>query len=674
VRRQLLTVCVVVGLTACGPDLGLAPGAGAGRYLIELRSDPSSLGAAPALVLGQGGTLAGEKAEVLRGISGLTLVEALDFLPMLVVDVAGSAELQALSTHPLVVQVWEDSAYPLADALSFPYIGEPAAVAAGITGAGTTVAVLDTGLDYTRAAFGTCATPGATGCRVAYVQDFAPTDNQLDDNGHGTNVAGIIAGLAPGARLVGLDVFTGASAYASDIISAINWVVANKARYNLVALNLSLGGGASTSPCASDVFASPISVARAAGVLSVVAAGNGALTSSLASPACAPEAISVGALYDAPVGGVGYGVCTDATTAAGQVACFSNSAPFLSLLAPGAFINAAGSTMTGTSQAAPHVAGALALLASKYPADSANTRASRLLAGAPTVRDARNGVTRPRLSLGAAPGACPVTVTPETASLAETGGTLSFAVAAPAGCAWTVTGAPAWLPPSATSGVARATLTVKVAANSGAPRTDVFQVAGVVVRVTQAADTTPPSGTVSLPAVTRVPQVAATLAATDSTGVAAMCLTFATTCTSWQAFSATPALTLPSGDGVKRLSVFLRDGRGNTTATPLTASTLLDTTAPTNGSVKATVSAGAVRLDWSGFSDAGSGLARYRVAQSTSATTDAAAACASGTVYEGTASTVSLAVPAKTTRRYRVCAIDVAGNLSTGATVSATTP
>src|SRR5262249_48249712 len=157
-----------------------------------------------------------------------------------------------------------------------------------------------------------------------------------------------------------LDVFrTDGLAYTSEILAAINWCIANRSIYNIVAINLSLGGGASSTPCAQDAFAAGIASARAAGILAAGAAGNAGYTSQLAPPACVPAAVSVGAVYDANVGGVGYSGCQDPSTTADQVTCFSNSAPFLTLLAPGALITAGGYTMAGTSQATPHVAGAI---------------------------------------------------------------------------------------------------------------------------------------------------------------------------------------------------------------------------------------------------------------------------------------------------------------------------
>ena len=147
-----------------------------------------------------------------------------------------------------------------------PLINQPPVAAAGFAGTGTVVAVLDTGVDYTKAAFGSCSGPGySAGCKVIAAYDFAPLDYSKDDDGHGVNVAGIVLGVAPNTRIIALDVFrTDGLAYSPDVIDAINWVIANKDIYNnIVAMNLSIGGGDGfTSPCTTDVYAVPISNAR----------------------------------------------------------------------------------------------------------------------------------------------------------------------------------------------------------------------------------------------------------------------------------------------------------------------------------------------------------------------------------------------------------------------------
>lgn len=334
----------------------------------------------------------------------LTELRRFDNLPVMQVRIDSPQALAALQAQPEVVRVAEDLPMRAFDtSANLSLVAQPAAAASGYLGAGTSVAVLDTGVDYTRAPFG-CTAPGKPEtCPVVVAQDLATDDGALDTGDlHGTNVAGVVLAVAPAAKLIALDVFEGDWAYSSAILSAIDWCVKNKAKYNIVALNLSLGGGLAKSPCDADPFAVAVAAARLAGILSAIASGNDASSSGLAVPACAPAAVSVGAVYHANVGKMVTSECTDATTAVDKVGCFSNSAPFLTMLAPGVGITAAGLTMSGTSQAAPHVAGAIALLAAADPSATPDAILARLTTSTKLVTDARNKVSKPRLDLAAA--------------------------------------------------------------------------------------------------------------------------------------------------------------------------------------------------------------------------------------------------------------------------------
>jgi len=327
-------------------------------------------------------------------------------LPMTALRLHSRKRLDQLASRPDIIAIYADKpVYPHLTQ-SLPLIEQPTAALVGLTGTGATMAILDTGVNWNHSAFGSCTAPGAPStCKVAVAVEIATDDGStMDSSGHGSNVAATALGVAPDARIASLDVFKpdGTSTDAL-IISAINWAITNKTAYNIVSLNMSLGdGGNHTSLCSkktTNPYVTPITNARAAGILPVASSGNEAFTGGIASPACTPGIVSVGAVYDANLGSRSWAACTDSTTAADKVACFSNSASFLTMLAPGAIISAAGYNYGGTSQAAPHAAGAIAVLRAAWPSETLDETLSRMTAEGISVTDSRNGLVFPRLSL-----------------------------------------------------------------------------------------------------------------------------------------------------------------------------------------------------------------------------------------------------------------------------------
>jgi len=350
--------------------------------------------------------------------AGFQTLREFNGLPLGLYRIQNRETLAKVLNDPTVKGIYPNRRNITTTKESLPLINQPQAVTNGFTGAGTSVVVIDTGVNYKHADFGcTAVNTPASSCRVVYAFDSAPDDNSLDDDGHGSNVAGIISKVAPQTKIIGIDTFrkiringqTGSTAYDSDILAALNWTVNNAQTYNIKAVNLSLGVPEEkyTTECNESSYATAFAHARAAGVVPVVASGNDGFADGISSPACVAGAVRVGAVYDSNIGSVSWGnplTCSDSTTAADKIACFSNGGSLVTLLAPGAMITAGGETQGGTSQAAPHVAGAIALLRANRvtPAESIDETINRLKATGKPIKDKRTGLVFPRIDLLAA--------------------------------------------------------------------------------------------------------------------------------------------------------------------------------------------------------------------------------------------------------------------------------
>ncbi len=331
-------------------------------------------------------------------------------------EISSTDALSRLTRNPAVRSVYRDSTLHVASVSDLPFISQPQTAAEGAQGAGTTIAVIDGGLgtNYLNFPdFGTCTgvgTPAST-CRVVVNQDFYPGASA--ETQHGTNVSAIALGVAPAAKLAMFDVFNGVDATVSDINTALESILTMQSTYNIVAVNLSLGDGSShATQCPDDGTIAMVTTLKgmaAAGVLPVVAAGNNNSKTGLASPACVQNVVSVGAVYDASYGSLPpwQTGCTDTITAPDRVTCFSQSASYLTLLAPGTFVRAPdGSNIeSGTSQATPHVSGAVAVLRAQYPAESVSETVQRMQLTGVMDTDPANSRVTPRLNLLAATNA-----------------------------------------------------------------------------------------------------------------------------------------------------------------------------------------------------------------------------------------------------------------------------
>src|SRR4051812_27602078 len=144
------------------------------------------------------------QSKVLKAIDGNDALEVqtrYTNIPFLFVRVKTRDALDVLAAQPEVARIYENTFFEHALAQSLPQIHQPEAASAGKLGANTAVAVIDTGVDYRRDVFGSCSAPGGS-CKVAFAQDFATNDNSVDDNGHGTNVSGIVLGVAPSTKIL----------------------------------------------------------------------------------------------------------------------------------------------------------------------------------------------------------------------------------------------------------------------------------------------------------------------------------------------------------------------------------------------------------------------------------------------------------------------------------------
>lgn len=624
------------------------------------------------------------------GANDLTVDRDYEHLPILKVRINSQGALDLLRRSDRVVRVMRDAKIKRSDLQSFPLIGQPGAVASGADGRGTSVAILDSGVDYTQATFGSCTGPGlpADKCRVSFARDFDTEDNTPDDAiRHGTNVAGIVADLAPAAKILSLDIFDGDYAYTSTIVDAINWVIANKDTYAIASMNLSIGGGRYYRTCDSNPMAVALQDARDAGILAAVASGNDGHTDSMSAPGCAPSAVSVGAVYDGNYGSTSWGDCSDVATSADQIVCFANVPSFLKLLAPGVSITAAGVTMSGTSQATPHVAASLAILRSKFQADSANDLEARLITTGKQVKDDRSGIIKPRIDLTAALALseCQITLNPSTVSAGALAGNYTVNLSTGANCAWTAASDSDWLQIASggVSGTGPKTISVSLTSHLGSTsRTGKLTITTEDetkdLTFTQSSDSEAPTGSVvvnSNAQYTKTLGVTLKLTASDASGVSEMCISEAVKCTNWESFKDTLQFTLVNTQGAHTVNVWFKDALGNAMSAPVSDAIILDSVAPSMGSISSTSMTTSISLTWSNATDSVSGVASYKLVYTKGSFTVPAVTCSSGTVVPITTAgraTIS-GLSRGTTYRFRLCATDKAGNTASGLVANVTT-
>lgn len=245
-------------------------------------------------------------------------------------------------------------------------VNAPKAWAQGITGQGVKVAIIDSGVSYHN------EMPNLVK-RISFVEDDPATlkdeSTPFDNNGHGTHVAGIVGakiggptsmegrefvGVAPNASLYSLKVMDGDQGSILDVIEAIDWAIAN----DMDIINLSLGLSSHV-----QLLQDAADRAYSAGILLVGAAGNDNVGSPVNYPAKYQSVIAVSSVDSRK-----------------SLSSFSSTGAEIEFTAPGSgiastYVNGSISTygvMSGTSQAAPHIAGFLALLKQKNPTKTAS--------------------------------------------------------------------------------------------------------------------------------------------------------------------------------------------------------------------------------------------------------------------------------------------------------------
>ncbi|MFH8463513.1 proprotein convertase P-domain-containing protein [Streptomyces sp. NPDC017991] len=361
-------------------------------------------------------------------------LQTFDTLPIVTLRVDRSG-LTALAAQPGVVSVTEDVPAPPSLDQSVPLVGGAAAAKAGKTGAGSAIAVLDTGVDtghpffQDRVIAEACFSPtdaeySATSlCPDGTAAEEGPgtADSEtgacatLTACSHGTHVAGIAAGdgtgiagapargVAPGADIVAIQIFSkftsetycgpGAApcvlSFTSAQIAALEKVQQlRQSGTPVVAANLSLGSGRYAAACEADPRKLAMDSLFNVGVATVVASGNNGYGDAVSAPACVSSAVAVGA-----------------TTDDDQLSSFGNRGTLLDVLAPGTGIvssvpGGVYASKSGTSMAAPHVAGAFAILREAFPTRSIGELASLLKSSGKSVT--YTGASTPRIDIGAA--------------------------------------------------------------------------------------------------------------------------------------------------------------------------------------------------------------------------------------------------------------------------------
>ncbi len=333
---------------------------------------------------------------------------------------ASPAAIDRLISDPAVLRVDGDRVIRPGLREAVPLVHLDAVHALPYTGAGVTVAVIDSGIDRNHPDLANdvaseecfCAVGG--GCCPTGTDRLSGPGSAPDGRGHGTHVAGVITsdgriapiGGAPAAKVIAIKVLNAeGNGFVSDTAKALDWILNNAPAVTVV--NVSLVSDLLTEgPCdnvdgVTMLEATAISNLRYAKVSVFAASGNDGSGTQMTEPACISSAFGVGAVWDAMVGTQSVFGCTDATRA-DLVACYSNTNALTAFLAPGGIMtssypNSLTANYIGTSQATPIAAACAAVLKEVSPELSPADIRLAMRDSRTRLVDGKNGVSLPRV-------------------------------------------------------------------------------------------------------------------------------------------------------------------------------------------------------------------------------------------------------------------------------------